>query len=186
MNRAIFLDRDGTLNYDSRDYIKNLSEFRLFPFTVPALAILQRLGYRLVVITNQACIGRGLTTTEAVEAIHAFMQNELRQNGIVLDRIYYCPHLKEEQCNCRKPAIGNVLKAATELQVDLQRSFFIGDAPKDIATGKRAGCRTIQVATGVWDNDPGDLTPDEVEPDFKVDNLLKAAELIAALESRVG
>jgi|UPI0003AA20B4 histidinol-phosphate phosphatase family protein len=185
MNRAIFLDRDGTLNYDSRDYIKNLAEFRLFPFTVPALAILQRLGYKLVVITNQACIGRGLTTTEAVEAIHSFMHQELSKSGIFLDRIYYCPHLKEERCNCRKPAIGNVLKATAELQIDLERSYFIGDTPKDVATGKRAGCRTIQVATGVWDNDPGDLKPEEIEPDFKTDDLLKAAELIARLESSV-
>lgn len=183
MNRAIFLDRDGTLNYDSRDYIKNLKEFKLFPYTIPALRIFKKLGYKLVIITNQACIGRGLTTKEAVEEIHNYLIKVLKQEGINLDGIYYCPHRKEDGCICRKPAIGNVLKAAEELEIDLKRSFFIGDSYKDVATGKRAGCRTIKVGTGVWGNDNGDLPEEEVTPDYYVNDILAAAELVDSLES---
>lgn len=183
MNRAVFLDRDGTLNYDSRDYIKTLAEFQLFPFTPEALQILSGLGYRLVVITNQACIGKGLTTVAAVEEIHSHLKRELARQGISLAAIYYCPHRREENCVCRKPAIGNVLKAVEDLQLDLSRSFFIGDSAKDVVTGKRAGCRTIQVATGVWGDYLGDLSKEEAEPDFRADDLLQAARLVAALES---
>lgn len=182
MNRAIFLDRDGTLNYDSRDYIKNLSEFKLYPFTISALQILSSLGFKLVIISNQACIGKGLTTEEAVEEIHSFLRSELKSNGVILDGVYYCPHRKEDNCDCRKPAIGNVKRAAADFAIDLSQSYFIGDSPKDVLTGRNAGCCTIRVATGVWQDEPVEYSGAEIEPDYKSDNLLSAAQLIALLE----
>jgi histidinol-phosphate phosphatase family protein len=180
MNRAVFLDRDGTLNADSRDYIKNLDEFRLFPFTIEALKILSRCGFRLVIITNQACIAKGLTTVEKVQKIHDFITTEFRINGIILDGIFYCPHHPDAGCDCRKPKITNVLKAAKMNDIDLSKSWFIGDSKRDVETGKNAGCHTILVKTGVRETiDAGNWNP---APEYIMENLLAAARLIEQMK----
>ncbi|PIS29106.1 MAG: Clp protease [Candidatus Marinimicrobia bacterium CG08_land_8_20_14_0_20_45_22] len=177
MNRAVFLDRDGTLNADSRDYIKNLDEFRLFPFTIKALKILSDLEFRLVIITNQACIAKGLTTVEKVQEIHEFITKEFRRNGINLDGIFYCPHHPDiSRCECRKPKIANVLKAANAYEIDLSQSWFIGDSKKDVEAGVNAGCRTILVKTGV--RETADAENWDPSPEYITENLLTAAQLI--------
>jgi len=184
MKRAVFLDRDGTLNYDSREYIKDLSEFRLFPNTVTALKKIQAAGFELIVISNQACIAKGLTTVEAVEEIHKYLKITLAEAGVELSDIYYCPHHPDENCDCRKPRIGNVLRASREHNLDLAGSFFIGDSTRDVETGHTAGCRTIFVQSGVRSNSLMEMNLWPARPDFIAPDLMAAAEIIEKLEGK--
>ena len=184
MNRAVFLDRDGTLNYDSRDYIRNLAEFRLFPTTVAALWKLQQAGFKLIVITNQACIAKGLTDVTAVEEIHKFLRTELASGGVTLTGIYYCPHHPDADCSCRKPRIGNILLAAREHEIDLPKSYFIGDSHRDVEAGHTAGCRTIFVRTSVRCYPADEIEHWPVQPDFSADDLPAAVAIIEKLEGK--
>lgn len=182
MNRAIFLDRDGTLNSDSRDYIKDLSDFRMFSFTPQALKILQKLGFKLILITNQSAIARGLTTQDEVEKIHEFLKKELLKSGVILDGIYLCPHHPDDNCLCRKPKTGNIFKAVNDFKIDTSKSYFIGDSEKDIETGAQAGCKTVLVQTGI---DKKEETMNwRIAPDYIVEDLLYAAKLIEEMESQ--
>jgi len=180
-NRAVFLDRDGTLNEDRPDYIKNLAEYQLFPFTLAALRRLRELGFKLIVITNQAAIARKLTTTAEVEQIHAWLIQQTRQAGAGLDAIYYCPHHPDDHCDCRKPAIGHLRRAIADFAVDVRRSFFIGDSLKDIEAGARAGCRTILVCSGYRQYDESEIRQQPFRPDQVCADLAAAADWIAGL-----
>ncbi|HCK98554.1 MAG TPA: hypothetical protein DHW42_00405 [Candidatus Marinimicrobia bacterium] len=181
-NRAVFLDRDGTLNEDSVDYIKSSSEFRLFEFTPSALRIFQRLGFLIIIISNQSAIGRGLTTQRAVDEINDVLKSTLQESNISITDIYYCPHKPEDKCDCRKPGTGNLERAIAEHNIDAAGSYFIGDSQKDIQTGAAAGCKSILVKTGInsplfraiqnWDR----------RPDFVAENILEAAQLVECLE----
>lgn len=182
MNKAVFLDRDGTLNPDSAGYIKSRDEFHLFDFTGEALAILTRLGYKNIVITNQSAVGRKMLTVNELEAIHANLKQELQKAGAVLNDIYFCPHLPEDNCDCRKPKTANVEKAIAEHHIDIAESFFIGDSYKDIQTGARAGLRTILVQTGLEPISRGQIKAWQLQPDFVADDLLAAARVIEDLE----
>ena len=184
MHKAIFLDRDGTLNTDSKNYIKSLDEFVLFPYTIPALKIFQDLGYKIVIITNQACVGKGLTTRAKVEEIHEYLLSEAKNQGINIAGIYYCPHRSEDNCTCRKPQLQNVLLAANEHGIDLARSYFIGDSPRDIETGNRAGCRTIFIRSGVRRYSAAQKKAWAMQPDYETANVLTAAQLLDRIEKK--
>ena len=177
-NRAIFLDRDGTLNEDSRDYIKNLAEFRLFRETLPALKMLHAAGYLLIIITNQSALARGLITEAELRRIHTYLKGEVQKAAAEITDIYICPHHPDENCDCRKPKIANVLRAVEEHDIDCQRSYFIGDSIKDIQTGQRAGCHTVLVETGIRQYRDGELRQKEVHPDCRCRDILAAAEYI--------
>lgn len=182
MKRAIFLDRDGTLNRDSANYITHLSEFVLFDFTVEALRKLQQLGFKLIVISNQSAIARGLTTRREVERIHSHLRETLAAAAVRIDAIYYCPHHPDEDCDCRKPATGNVELAIRDFKLDPRKSYFIGDAARDIETGARVGCRTILVKTGITRVEPQAIERWPYRPDHIVENLREAAELVEKIE----
>ncbi len=181
-NKAVFLDRDGTLSEDSVDYIKSIKEFRLFDFTPRALELFARLGYKIILITNQSAISRQMTSLETVQAIHGKIEEIARNHNSKIDGIYYCPHLPEENCNCRKPKTGNIDKAIREHQIDPGRSFFIGDSLKDIQTGQAVGCRTIFVRTGVKTPPLNVVNSWEPKPDYITGNIFEAAQLIECLE----
>jgi len=182
-NKAVFLDRDGTLNKDSIDYIKHLSEYEIFDFTPEALRILQKMGFKLVVITNQSVIARGMSSTKEVESIHNFLTNELKKHGVTLDGIYYCPHHPDDNCPCRKPETGNIEKAIKDHNIDPIRSYFIGDSKRDIEAGKKVGCKTILVLTGERIKSPDETTNWNIKPDHVTKDLLEAAKLIQKIES---
>ena len=152
--RAILLDRDGTLVYP-RHYPSRPSDLCLYEGITPHLRKLQSAGFLLVVITNQAGIARGYLTEADLEQMHDYLKSELAKAGVRLDAIYYCPHhvegvVKEfaRSCTCRKPQPGMLLQAASDLNLDLQRSWFVGDILDDIEAGNRAGCRTVLVDLG--------------------------------------
>ena len=143
---TIFLDRDGTLNPDP-GYIGSPDQFELFPGVAAALARLTRAGARLVVVTNQSGVGRGLFSSADLEAIHAKLRRLLHDAGASLDAIYVCPHHPDERCDCRKPETGMIDRAVRELGIDLSRSYLIGDHAKDMELAKRVGAKRVWVTT---------------------------------------
>jgi len=145
---AVFLDRDGVINENRPDYVKSWAEMRILPGALDALRALARLDWPIVVISNQSAIGRGLTTREAVDNIHARLSQEVVAAGGRIDAFYYCPHRPGEGCDCRKPATGLLLRAAQELKIDLSRSYMVGDAVEDVQAALAAGCKPILVRTG--------------------------------------
>ena len=153
-NRAVFLDRDGTINVEVQ-YLSKVEEFRLIPGVPYALQRLKDAGFLLVVVTNQSGIGRGLYDEAALQAIHDRMHEELGGFGITIDACYFCPHHPEHakgdyriECSCRKPLPGMLQQAALDLDIDLSRSYMIGDKLGDIEAGLNAGCTSLMVKTG--------------------------------------
>ena len=137
--RAVFLDRDGTINVDN-GYVIERDKFELLPGVPEALKRLQDAGFLLVVVTNQSGIGRGFFSLETVDALHEHMRELLREYGVELNGIYLCPHGPNEGCECRKPKPGMLLQAAKDLGIDLEQSYMVGDQLSDVQAGIRAGC----------------------------------------------
>jgi len=109
------------------------------------------MGFRLVIVTNQSVVGRGLATHEEMARIHEKLQSELKRMGCSVDAIYYCPHLPGAGCSCRKPAPGLILRAAKDLEIDIASSWMIGDKEIDLEAARRAGCRGVRVETNLGD-----------------------------------
>jgi D-glycero-D-manno-heptose 1,7-bisphosphate phosphatase len=178
-HRAVFLDRDGTIMEDS-NYVGDVERVILIPGAAEALKQLQDAGYKLFIVTNQSGVGRGYFTREAVEAIHAHLDEYFARAGVHFDRYYVCPHHPEDNCDCRKPKPKFLLDAAVEYGLDLSRSFMIGDRPSDIQAGVNAGAKTILVLTGAGRDT---LAKQAVSPDFVAENILAAAAWITTLNS---
>jgi D-glycero-D-manno-heptose 1,7-bisphosphate phosphatase len=146
--KLIILDRDGVINYDSRDYIKSPEEWRPIPGSLDAIACLNRSGYRVVVASNQSGIGRGIFHIESLHRIHARMTEELKERGGHIEAIFFCPHAPEDDCSCRKPRPGLLLDIALRLKVPLTEVYAIGDSRRDIEAARTAGARPVLVRTG--------------------------------------
>lgn len=146
---TVFLDRDGVINENRSDYVKSWQEFHFLPEAKEAIARLTNAGHRIIVCTNQACIARGIITVETVEDIHRRMLAEIAQVGGKIERVYYCPHGKDEHCCCRKPRPGMLLRARDELGIEMQDAIFIGDSISDVRAGLAAGVQTVLVLTGL-------------------------------------
>jgi D-glycero-D-manno-heptose 1,7-bisphosphate phosphatase len=146
--RAVFLDRDGVINRKAADgeYVTCWEDFHLLPGVIESIAHLNRAGIRVIVVTNQRCVAKGLLAESDLKKLHGKMSEHLAQAGAFIDAIYYCPHPLEASCDCRKPAPGMLLEAAREHNLDLSASWMIGDSGSDIRAGKSAGCRTILVS----------------------------------------
>lgn len=144
---TIFLDRDGTLNPDS-GYIRSPDQFELFAGVAQAMAKLKQAGARLIVVTNQSGVARGCLSITDLDAIHAKLGRLLGEAGVSLDAINFCPHHPDDACECRKPNTGLIDRAVREWQVDLSKSYMIGDHARDMELAKRVGARSILVTTG--------------------------------------
>ena len=142
---AIFLDRDGVINKNRDDYVKNVSELEIFSFISNPIKKLKELGFQIIVITNQSAVNRGLTSHENVKEIHDSINDFLKKNDTSIDYFYYCPHSPDENCLCRKPKPGLIFQAANELDIDLSSSWMIGDRDSDIIAGESVGCKTIKI-----------------------------------------
>jgi D,D-heptose 1,7-bisphosphate phosphatase len=140
--RAILLDRDGTLVEDS-GFLNDPGRVRLLAGVSEALAALRKQGFLLVLVSNQSGIARGLITPREAEQVHRRIVALLEAEGVLLDGVHYCPHAPEEGCACRKPSPAMLLQAAQELNFDLSQSIMVGDKPRDVEAGWRAGCRTV-------------------------------------------
>jgi heptosyltransferase-2 len=175
---TVFLDRDGTLNYDP-GYLKVAVDLKLLAGVGPALARLKRAGARLVVVTNQSGVGRGIVTLKDLEAIHARLQGLLEQEGAGLDAIYFCPHHPNDGCRCRKPNVGMVERAVSELQLDLRRSYLIGDHSRDIQLANRVGAKAILLTPASVDAQALDrLKAEQALPDAVAKSMAEAADWI--------
>lgn len=171
--KAVFLDRDGTINYDP-GYLDSPEKFKFLPGAVAALRGLREAGYLLFVVSNQSGIARGFIRREVLRKIHERMREILSEEGVTMDGIYCCPHHPDENCRCRKPSPELVLRAAEEHDLDLEGSFFVGDRETDIETGVKAGCRTVLVLTGSGRQTEKLLSPG-LRPDFTARDLADAA-----------
>jgi len=173
--RAVFLDRDGTLIRE-REYLADPEGVVLLPGVAEALRLFRKADLALVVVTNQSGIARGLYTLEDYEAVARRLEEKLLGEGLTLDATYFCPHHPDftGPCDCRKPALGMYLRAAAELDLDLSRSFFVGDRQKDLAPAVSLGGSGFLVRTGY-----GREEEDHLAPGHRVaDSLLEAARLI--------
>jgi len=184
LNRAVFLDRDGTINEDVHR-LSRLDQFRLLPHVAEAIKQLNMAQFKVVVITNQAVIARGTISEEALAEIHKAMREMLRAQGACVDAVYYCPHHPTAgdgpltiTCNCRKPQPGMLLQAAEELDIALEHSFMVGDKISDLASGQAAGCRTALVRTGYGAEAEQQLDGHALQPDYVAPDLLEAVKWI--------
>jgi len=180
LHRAVFLDRDGTINREVGN-LRSVGQLRILPGVAHAIKELNKLGFLVIVATNQPVVARGWVTEKEIDAIHAVLVSRLGRRGAKIDAIYYCPHHPEAnlkkyrlQCRCRKPNIGMIIRATKGLDVDLRRSFMAGDSTRDILTGKKAGLKTILIRTGYAGKD-GKYA---VRADFTAKNLSQAVKII--------
>jgi len=185
MNRAVFLDRDGTVN-EEVGYLSDLHRLKLIPGAGAAIRRLNEAGLKVVLVTNQSGVARGYFPEPFVHETHALLETMLREEGARLDGIYYCPHHPTAgnsrhtmACDCRKPGTGLIDRAARELDIDVKNSFTAGDKWSDIELGQRAGTRTVLVRTGFAPDDPGNVRPPQVrDPDFIAHTIIEAADWI--------
>lgn len=147
MNQAVFLDRDGTLSYDTH-YLAAPDRLKLYKSTIPALSLLQSHTFKIIVVTNQSGIARGIFSESTLHSIHQRLTQLLKKNQVRLDDIYFCPHHPDQHCDCRKPKAALFYQAVREHQLNLSASFMIGDSVCDIEAGLTIGCQTILVLTG--------------------------------------
>jgi D-glycero-D-manno-heptose 1,7-bisphosphate phosphatase len=175
---AVFLDRDGTIN-EEMGYINHLSRFKLLPQAVPAIRRLNAAGLKVVVVTNQSGAARGYFPASLVDEIHALLQKILAAGGAHLDGIYTCLHHPNEGCACRKPRPTLMERAARDLNLDLSRSYVVGDRYNDIETAANAGVKGILVLTGYGRGEYEYLrSAQKVQPVHVADDLLDAVEWI--------
>lgn len=146
--KLCILDRDGTINEDSDEFVKSPSEWRPLPGALEAIAKLNHAGWHVVVVTNQSGLGRGLFDMGALNAMHAKMHDMLAAVGGKVDAIFYCPHAPEDQCNCRKPAPGLFEQIAERYGIELNGTPTVGDSVRDLVAGVSVGCVPHLVLTG--------------------------------------
>ncbi len=179
LDKVVFLDRDGVINRDSRDYIKSWSEFEFLPGSLNALQQLTANGFANIVITNQSAINRKLITKEELEYIHRMMKKNVRSRGGRINDIFYCPHTPEDGCDCRKPNPGLIHQAREVYQIDLADSILIGDSARDIECARNAGCgRTVLVRTGYGKQAEEILREKGISANYVADDLYEAAQWI--------
>ena len=182
LQKCVFLDRDGVINIDT-DLIHRPEDFELYPYAADSIKRLNKMGFLVVVVTNQSVIARGLCTLEELGNIHKKMETELGADGAFVEAIYFCPHhphggfegeIKEYkvQCECRKPSPGMLLQAQKRYNIDLGQSYLIGDSPRDIEAGANAKVTTIRVKTGHG------MKPHTTIPNHYVDTLVEAVKII--------
>lgn len=145
LNKAIFLDRDGVINQERSDYVKSTNELVIFPEIVHLIKKLKKSGFLIIVITNQSVINRGIITISQLNKIHNAIQQYLNQNDTFIDHFFYCPHRPDENCNCRKPKPGLLIKAIKDFSINPSSSWMIGDMDTDVAAGNSVGCKTIKI-----------------------------------------
>jgi D-glycero-D-manno-heptose 1,7-bisphosphate phosphatase len=151
--KAVFFDRDGVLNEKREDYVKSVDELTIISGIEKGLFLLQQNGFELFIITNQSVINRGIISLDIEEKINQKLLDYLKKYGIKITKIYLCPHRPDENCSCRKPKPGLILKAALENSIDLKQSWFIGDSDSDKKAALSAKCKFLLNKTD------GDLNP---------------------------
>lgn len=161
MNRCVFLDRDGVINLERRvvsnpkGFMWSMNDLYLLPGSIFGVALLNEMGYKVIVVTNQSGVGRGLFTEQFVDDVHTKINKMMARGDATINDFYYCPHHPTEakekykiECDCRKPKPGMIFSAAKKWNIDLKQSYFVGDSIRDIECGWNAGVKPILVLTG--------------------------------------
>lgn len=186
MQKAVFLDRDGVINEDV-NYLYKKENIKLIEGSAKAINILNERGFLTIVISNQSVIARGLASEREIEEINREIEKRIfEESGGIIDRIYYCPHhpnatLEKYRkiCECRKPSPGMLQMAEREYDLDMKKSYMVGDMLSDISAGNQAGCRTILLDSNKGEKIIVTGKPFEiVEPDYRFINLLEAVKFI--------
>jgi histidinol-phosphate phosphatase family protein len=175
---TVFLDRDGVINVDRRDYVKSWSEFKFLPEVFEALRLLRKNNLRVVVVTNQSAVHRGLMSISTLRDIHKKMMRALEAKGGSIEAIYYCPHTPAENCGCRKPRAGMVFKAVKDLKIDLTRSYLVGDSEKDVELARSVKVKCIKIAEETASRLPFQRLEWTYKKPIFVTSLRKAVDLI--------
>ena len=177
--QALFLDRDGVINREADGYVTEWSQFEFLPGAIEAIRRLTEEGYKIIIISNQSAINRGLATKDEIDRIMTNMVTEIEAAGGKIRDIYYCPHMPEDKCDCRKPEPGLFFQAAEKHGVILTSTWFVGDKLTDIAVAMRVGARPILIRGGK--PVPGvQVTEDDAAT--VVDDLTEAADYIIAMD----
>jgi len=177
MVKAIILDRDGTLVDDPNYYVYKIEDFKLLPGVVEGLKALSK-EFIFIIITNQSGIGRGVHTLNDTERFNKKLIDELKKEDIEIKKIYICQHAPEDNCDCRKPSIKFIKEAEKEFDIELKRSWVIGDKPIDIEMGEKSECKTIYALTGHGKEYLEELKKTNIKTDFIAENFSQAAEFI--------
>lgn len=174
---ALFLDRDGTINEEVL-YLHDPEEFKLTPNAIEGIKKFQDMGYRIIIVTNQPGIGMGYYSKQDFYAVNRKMLKAFSGKGVLVDKIYFCPHSKSDKCDCRKPGQAFVKRAVNELNIDLKRSVMIGDKTSDIEFGNIAGMTTILMNRG-FKGDDGEFDSSAM---YSVESILEASQIILGRE----
>lgn len=184
MYPSIFLDRDGVLIENRSDYVRDWSQVKIIPEAIRALSLAPIKKYKVVIVTNQSAVGRGLLLLETAQDINQRLIRLIRDHGGQIDGVYMCPHQPEAGCFCRKPQPGLLLQAAKDLSLDLKRSWMIGDAWSDVQAGEAAGTQgTILLRTGRGIEQLLQAPPEKMPGNLIFDNLPLAIDAIISSEN---
>lgn len=174
-HKIVFLDRDGVVNRDSPDYIKSWDEFEFLPGSIEALRLLTAEGFSTILVTNQSAVARKMLTREELSGMHRKMKAEIEAAGGGITDIFYCPHMPDAGCDCRKPKPGMIKMARSKHRIALEDAAMVGDSTKDILCARKAGVgRTILVRTGNGPSAEIELAEMKMIPDFIAADLLAA------------
>lgn len=161
--KAVFVDRDGTL-IEEVNFLSRVEDLNVFPFTPPAIKRLKDAGFLVIVLTNQSGIGRGIYTTHDMHAVHDAIQAQV---GGLIDAFYFCPHLPDEGCRCRKPNLGMIEAAQADFDIEMEGSWMVGDKNLDVWIAENAGIRSALVMTGYGRKHLPEI---ERQPNFMAEN----------------
>ena len=179
LRKVVFLDRDGVINRDSTDYIKSWPEFEFIAGSIEAIRDLTLNGFISIVITNQSALPRRLLSRQELEHIHRMMSKTIAAGGGKITDIFFCPHLPDDRCDCRKPKPGLILQAQRKYNIDLTQTILVGDSARDIECARNAGCgNAILIRTGKDCGVEKALKAKQIFPNYVAENLADAAQWI--------
>jgi histidinol-phosphate phosphatase family protein len=174
---AVFLDRDGTVIFD-KNYLRFPKQVKVYSFAAESVNKLKTAGFKVIIVTNQSGVSRGMFSEEDLQKVHKRFLTLLKKQGAEIDGLYYCPHIDEDKCRCRKPKTGMVLKAAKEHNIDLKKSFVVGDSIRDYLLGFNMGGKGILTLTGHGKKQVKNVGKETIKPFAICKTLKQAANLI--------
>jgi histidinol-phosphate phosphatase family protein len=181
--KAVFLDRDGTIN-EEVNYLSKKEQVEILPKVPEAIKLLNENDFLVIIISNQSGVARGYFTTDTLNEINDHLIGELSEKGAEIDGLFICPHHPDSDCDCRKPRTGLLKNAALKFNIDLLSSYIIGDKYTDLKTGFNAGCKTILVLTGYGKEENEKKGSWDFEPDIVAEDLFQAAKWIIEEEAK--
>ena len=185
--KAIFIDRDGVINKDpggwtEYSYVTAWKEFHFLPGVFEALKLLNKNDIKVIIISNQAGVNKGYFSIGELNEVTAKMMDEINKNGGSIEEAYYCIHKDEDNCSCRKPKTGLLERASVKYDIDMPKTFFIGDSEVDVIAGRKAGCKTVFLLSGKTSDE--EMRAWKNKPDYVFNGLLEAVKWILAKEHR--